>query len=185
MSTSTSGYNCSELTSFPSHFSPKKKRTQRRKARSYYHWSTPLLPSPCHPSPRCTSQLPQRPQCPPPILLYAYYSNGRLFRVTSDMITSVLFATALSLPGYAGVQPDNIATRSLRSRGAMSLLFGGIDPDRIRILGRWRSDAMYWYLHSHALPFIHNNSRLIFSDGHYDLVTRTRTLLDQSHRNRP
>ena len=115
---------------------------------------------------------------PPSTPLYTYYSNGRQFRITSVMITSVLRAAALTIPGYAGVQPDNIATRSLRSSGAMALLLGGIDPDRIRILGRWRSDAMYRYLHSHALPLIRNNSRLMFSGGHYDLVTRTRTPLD-------
>ena len=123
------------------------------------HTSTPTTPRPSTP-------------------LYTYYSNGRQFRITSVLITSVLRAAALTIPGYAGAQPDNIATRSLRSSGAMALLLGEIDPDRIRILGRWRSDAMYRYLHFHALPLIRNNSRLMFSGGHYDLVTRTRTPLD-------
>ena len=73
------------------------------------------------------------------------------------------------------VNPDNIATRSLRSSSAMALLLGGIDPDHIRIVGRWRSDAMFRYLHSHALPLIKDNSRIMFHGGHYQLVTSMRT----------
>ena len=57
------------------------------------------------------------------------------------MITSLLKAAALSIPGHNGVDPTNIAARSLRSSGAMALLLGGVDPDHIRIFGRWRSDA--------------------------------------------
>ena len=88
---------------------------------------------------------------PPTTLLYTYFSNNRArrvatarqHRVTSAMITSVLRSATLTINGYAGVQPDNIDTRSLRSSGAMTLLHGGIDPDRIRILGRWRSCWKY------------------------------------------
>ena len=114
-------------------------------------------------------------QAPASTPLYCYYSNGRPHRVTSAMVTSILRAAALTIPGYAGLRPDNIATRSLRSSEAMTLLLGGIDPDRIRILGCRRSNAMYRYLHSHALPLIRDNSRIMFRGGHYDLVTRTRS----------
>ena len=102
-------------------------------------------------------------------------SRGTKRSVSSAMITSLLKAAALSIPGHAGVNPQNIAARSLRSSGAMALLLGGIDPDRIRILGRWRSDAMFRYLHSHALPLIQQNSSIMFSGGHYSLVTRHRS----------
>ena len=67
----------------------------------------------------------------------------------------------------------------------MALLLGSIDPHRIRILGRWRSDAMYRYLHSHALPLIRDNSRLMSRGGHYTLVTRTRTPLTLPNHTRP
>jgi len=90
------------------------------------------------------------------------------------MITSLLRAAAISIPGHAGVDPTNIAARSLRASGAMALLLGGLDPDKIRIVGRWRSDAMFRYLHAHALPLIQDNSRLMFQGGHYSLVTRQR-----------
>ena len=54
----------------------------------------------------------------------------------------------------------------------MALLLGGMDPDKIRIVGRWKSDAMFRYLHAHALPLIQENSRIMFHGGHYSLVTR-------------
>jgi len=70
------------------------------------------------------------------------------------MIISLLRAAALSIPGHAGVDPSNIAARSLRASGAMALLLGSMDPDKIRIVGCWKSYAMFRYLHAHALPLI-------------------------------
>ena len=105
--------------------------------------------------------------------LHVFYDhNGARKSVSSAMITSLLRAAALSIPGYSGVNPDNIAARSLRSSGAMALLLGGVDPDKIRIVGRWKSDAMFRYLHAHALPLIQDNSTIMFRAGHYTLVTR-------------
>jgi hypothetical protein len=36
----------------------------------------------------------------------------------------------------------------------MALLCGGIDRDRIRMLGRWRTNAMFIYLHLQAEPIM-------------------------------
>ena len=52
----------------------------------------------------------------------------------------------------------------------MSLLLGGQDPDIIRIVGRWRSDAMFRYLHAHAMPLIQNNSLMMFQGSHFQLA---------------
>ena len=60
--------------------------------------------------------------------------------VTSAMITSMLQAAVLTIPGHAGINPSNIAVQSLCSSGAMALL---VDPYNIRIVGRWRSGAMF------------------------------------------
>ena len=90
--------------------------------------------------------------------------------VASTLVTNLLRVAALSLPGHAGVNPDNIAARSLRSSGAMALLLGGQDPDIIRVVGRWRSDSMFRYLHAHAMPLIQNNSAIMFHGSHYHLT---------------
>ena len=88
------------------------------------------------------------------------------------MIT-ILFRTAyLTIPGYAGVNPDNIAVRSLHSSGAMALLLGGVDTNHICILGRWKSDAVFRYFHNHAMALIKDNPKIMFQGGHYTLVTQ-------------
>ena len=75
---------------------------------------------------------------------HVYFDNlGRKRSVLSAMITSLLCAATLTIPGYAGVNPDNIAARLLCSSGAMALLLGGMDPYKIRIVGSWKSDAMF------------------------------------------
>ena len=110
-------------------------------------------------------------------LHHVYYDDaGRKRAVSSSMITSLLRTpAALTIPGHAGVDVNNIAARSLRSSGAiLLLLLGGMDTDRIRILGRWNSDAMFRYLHAHALPLIFGNASLMFQAGHYELVTARR-----------
>ena len=103
--------------------------------------------------------------------LHVYFDDdGTRRAVSSAMITSLLRSAALTIPGHAGVHPDKIAARSLRSSGAMALLLAGVDPDKIRIVGRWRSDAMFRYLHAHAEPLIRHNARLMFTGGHYTLL---------------
>jgi len=89
--------------------------------------------------------------------------NARLDTNTSrsvlvTMITSLLRAATLSIPGHASVDPKNIAARSLCASGAMALLLGGMDHDNIRIAGRWKSDTMFHYLHARALPLIQEKS---------------------------
>jgi hypothetical protein len=112
-----------------------------------------------------------RHNAPPNTPLHVYIDpDGSKKAESSTIITSVLRAAALPIPGHAGVNPDNIAARSLRGSGAMALLLGGLDPDKIRVVGRWKSDAMFRYLHAHAEPLIHGNARLMFSGGHYNLV---------------
>ena len=105
--------------------------------------------------------------------LHVYYIQGGQRCVSSAMISSLLWAAALSMPGHTGVDPNNIAACSLCSSGAMVLLLGGKDPDKICILGQWCSDAMFRYLHSHALLLIQDNSTIMFCGGHYTLVACT------------
>ena len=113
----------------------------------------------------------KRHNAPATTPLHVYYDDdGTRRAVSSAMITSLLRAAALTIPGHAGVHPEKIATRSLRASGAMALLLAGVDPDKIRIIGRWRSDAMFRYLHAHAEPLVRDNARLMFSGGHYTLL---------------
>ena len=40
--------------------------------------------------------------------------------------------------------------------GAVALLCADVDGDHIRMIGRWRSDEMYRYLHLQAQPAVMN-----------------------------
>lgn len=102
--------------------------------------------------------------------LHVYYDHGAPYAVSASMLSSLLRSAALTIPGHCGVQLSHISARSLRNSGAMALLLAGCDPDKIRIVGRWRSDAMFRYMHSHALPLIQNNSTLMFRGGSYHLA---------------
>ena len=59
---------------------------------------------------------------------------------------------ALHLHPDPAYSPADVSIRSTRAGGAMALLCAGVDSDRIRLLGRWRSDEMYRYLHVQAQP---------------------------------
>ena len=52
----------------------------------------------------------------------------------------------------------------------MALLCAGIDTDLIRLVGRWRSDAMFRYLHAQATPIVKQLAKQMVSHGHFTLA---------------
>jgi hypothetical protein len=85
------------------------------------------------------------------------------------MVTSLLRTSATSLP-HLGLSPMELTARSLRAGGAMALLCGRVDTDVIKLVGRWRSDAMFRYLHAQAIPLIQNLASLMLRHGAYTLA---------------
>ena len=55
----------------------------------------------------------------------------------------------------------------------MALLCAAVDTDIIRLIGRWRSDEMFRYLHTQAAPLTKNVSRRMVDSGDYVLVPNT------------
>ena len=53
----------------------------------------------------------------------------------------------------------------------MAMLCGGIDSDRIRLIGRWHSDKMYRYLHVQAQPIMSRVAAIMLRGGDYRLNT--------------
>jgi hypothetical protein len=51
-----------------------------------------------------------------------------------------------------------VSARCLRAAGTMALLLAQVDPDVIRLTGRWRSDEMLHYLHVQAYPLMRDYS---------------------------
>jgi len=69
-----------------------------------------------------------------------------------------------------GITPADISIHSLRSSGAMALLCADVDPNRIRLLGRWRSDEMMRYLHVQALPIVAPLATLMVQHGYFTFL---------------
>ena len=69
-----------------------------------------------------------------------------------------------------GFASSDVSARSTRAGGAMALLCAGIDEDRIRLIGRWKSDEMYRYLHVQAQPVMTGVAASIFRSGHYRIL---------------
>jgi hypothetical protein len=85
------------------------------------------------------------------------------------MVTSEL-KHAAAANRHLGIEPNEIAARSLRAGGAMALLCGRVDTDTIRLVGRWHSDAMFRYLHAQALPIIKNLANTMLRHGCFTLT---------------
>jgi hypothetical protein len=102
--------------------------------------------------------------------LYACYHHNTQHNVTTQHLTNILRSTVSSFGAHFGVLPSDISVRSLRSSGAMALLCAKVDTDRIRLLGRWRSDEMLRYLHVQAVPVVAPISAAMMRHGHFTLL---------------
>ena len=52
----------------------------------------------------------------------------------------------------------------------MALLCAGVGQDRIRMIGRWRSDELYRYLHVQAQPVMTGLAAAMLQGGSYRLA---------------
>jgi hypothetical protein len=80
--------------------------------------------------------------------------GSRTQSVTPALITKTLRDTVTYLGADLGFLASEVSARSLRAAGAMALLVAKVDTNIIQILGRWRSDEMFRYLHLTAEPIM-------------------------------
>lgn len=116
----------------------------------------------------------------PPTQPLASYVDPRtqlLKRITPPELTALLRLSTTILGPQFGFLPKDISARSLRAAGAMALLCANVDSDRIRLLGRWRSDEMLRYLHVQAEPIMRHFSSQMLSGGNFTLLPNQEALL--------
>ena len=92
-----------------------------------------------------------------------------MHKVTPTLITKTLQDAVRYLGADLGFLPSEVSARSLRAAGATALLVANIDPDVIRLLGRWRSNEMLRYLHLSAEPVTRRFARQMLQ-AEYTLV---------------
>jgi hypothetical protein len=102
--------------------------------------------------------------------LYAYKTPaGRWRHFVSKDITTVLRSAAAKYPEL-GYEDRDITARSLRTTGAMLMLLAGIDSDTRKLMGRWRSDAMFRYLHGQAQQLVAPLASKMLAAGNFRLL---------------
>jgi hypothetical protein len=75
----------------------------------------------------------------------------------------------------SGIDPFLLSARSLRPGGATALLCAGIDSAIIKLLGRWKSDAMFRYLRIQAHVHQTNIAQKMLDHGSYTFAPGTYT----------
>jgi len=90
--------------------------------------------------------------------------------VTSTAITSCIREAVAYLGPDLGFLPTDVSARCLRAAGATALLLAQVDPDIIRLIGRWRSDEMLRYLHVQAYPLMKDYARRMLSSAAVTLI---------------
>ena len=66
-----------------------------------------------------------------------------------------------------GFTPDDASARSMRNGGTMALLMECVDTDTIRLVGRWRRNAMISYLHTTAQTLTEGLTACMVQHGYY------------------
>ncbi len=89
------------------------------------------------------------------------------FQYITPTILTTRIRLAVAAHPTLGVPARDFSARSTRSGGAMAMLCAGIDGDRIRLIGRWRSDEMYRYLHVQAQPVMSGIAAAMLRGGHF------------------
>jgi hypothetical protein len=95
----------------------------------------------------------------------------RQFVPPCNVTTILRRAVGLLHPALTYFAASNISARSARASGAMTMLCGSIDSDRIRLIGRWRLDKMNRYLHVQTQPVMAGVAAIMVRGGDYRLNT--------------
>lgn len=106
-------------------------------------------------------------QAEPNTPLYTVFTTTGLTQVSSHNITTALRTSAAATSHLTNILPSLITARGLRAGGAMALLCARVDKDEIKLVGRWKSDAMLRYLHSQAMPLMKHFSTLMTQHGSF------------------
>ena len=107
-------------------------------------------------------------QAPPTTPLYTFYGSDQKARpIYTRDVTMLLRRGASEVKAITGIDPKQVTSYSLRSGGATTLLCSGVDENLIRLLGRWKSDAMFRYLRVQATSLTHNLSNTMLAYGSF------------------
>ncbi len=102
--------------------------------------------------------------------IYAYRTTAWK-KVTASAVTSLLRKAAHACRHHTGIQPHSISCQSLRPAGATALLVARVDPSVIRLIGHWKSDAMFQYLRAQAFGSPDRYAQRMLDHGDFKFST--------------
>ena len=100
---------------------------------------------------------------------YLCCCGPNLLPLPTSTITNLLRQACLASPNSA-LPVTEISAKALRATGATALLNENIVGDKIKLLGRWKSDAMLRYLHLQAHHLMQGYSTIMLDGGDYNLL---------------
>jgi hypothetical protein len=101
--------------------------------------------------------------------LNAYKTPDGTWQYVLPADVTALLRSAVALLPHTDLAARDFTARCTRAGGAMALLCGGIGADRIRLIGRWRSDEIYRYLHVQAQPVMAEVAATMLRGGDFRL----------------
>ena len=107
--------------------------------------------------------------------LCSYFENNIWTEITAIDITKAMRTTVLAHGSQFGLTQSDISARSMRAGGAMVLLLAGVPGDTIKLLGRWKSNAMLAYLHTSAKELTQGYSNRMIQGGNYTIVPQPKS----------
>ena len=89
------------------------------------------------------------------------HHSGRRVEVSSTGVAELLrkICRLRGAKNRFGFKPENLGSRSIRSGAAMSLFMMNHSTERIKILGRWSSDAFLVYIRPQVLEWTNTMSK--------------------------
>ena len=78
----------------------------------------------------------------------SFNKGNKWQQIQGDDITAAISAAVQVAGPSIGFNEADIRARPLRTGGAMALLMEQVDPDTIRLVGRWQGDTMIHCLHT-------------------------------------
>jgi hypothetical protein len=97
-------------------------------------------------------------------------SPSSAFRYISPSDITSRIRSVLHLHPDPAYTLHDVSVRSTRAGGAMALLCAGVDSDRLRMIGRWKSDEMFRYLHVQAQPVMNGLAAAMLRGGDFRLT---------------
>ena len=102
-----------------------------------------------------------------PICRHYNPADKSWYDIKSRHITNALRHGAELCRSTTGIDPALLSARSLRPGGATALMMADIDTDHICLMGRWKSDAMFCYLHIQAATNKRAFAQRMLDNGSY------------------